>query len=59
MPADSARPWPEMDGIVSAGGTTQPTPGAFDPARVATNFVVFKVDRDRAAFLPPFERETC
>jgi threonine aldolase len=40
-----------MDGIESAGGTTQPTPGAFDPGRVATNFVVFKVDRDRAAFL--------
>jgi threonine aldolase len=41
----------DMDGIVSAGGTAQPQPGRLDPARVATNFVLFKVDRDRAAFL--------
>jgi threonine aldolase len=40
-----------MTGIVSAGGTTQPTPGPLDPDRVRTNFVVFKVERDRAAFL--------
>ena len=41
----------EMDGIVSAGGTAQPAPGPLDPGRVRTNFVVFKVERDRAAFL--------
>ncbi len=41
----------EMDGIVSAGGTAQPTPGPLDPGRVRTDFVLFKVDRDRAAFL--------
>ena len=40
-----------MDGIVSAGGIAQPEPGPLDPARVRTNFVLFKVDRDRAAFL--------
>ena len=40
-----------MDGVVSAGGTAQPGTGPLDPARVATNFVVFKVERDRAAFL--------
>jgi threonine aldolase len=40
-----------LEGIESAGGTTQPTPGPLDPARVRTNFVVFKVARDRAAFL--------
>ncbi len=40
-----------MDGIRSAGGTTQPAPGPLDPTRVRTNFVVFKVERDRAAFL--------
>jgi threonine aldolase len=40
-----------MEGIVAAGGTAQPTPGALDPARVRTNFVLFKVARDRAAFL--------
>jgi len=40
-----------MDGIVAAGGTAQPTPGPLDPGRVRTNFVLFKVERDRAAFL--------
>ncbi len=40
-----------FDGVVSAGGTTQPAPGPLDPARVRTNFVVFRVERDRAAFL--------
>ena len=40
-----------MDGIESAGGTAQPTPGPLDPTRVRTNFVVFKVSRDRSAFL--------
>jgi threonine aldolase len=41
----------EMDGVRSPGGTAQPTEGPFDPDRVVTNFVVFKVDRDRAEFL--------
>jgi threonine aldolase len=41
----------DMDGIQSAGGIAQPQPGRLDPARVATNFVLFKVDRDRATFL--------
>ena len=41
----------EMDGIVAAGGTAQPGDGPLDPDRVRTNFVVFKVERDRAAFL--------
>ena len=41
----------EMDGIVSAGGTAQPAPGPLDPDRVRTDFVLFKVARDRAAFL--------
>jgi threonine aldolase len=40
-----------LDGIVSAGGTAQPTPGPLDPDRVRTNFVLFRVERDRAAFL--------
>ena len=40
-----------MDGVVAAGGTAQPTPGPLDPGRVRTNFVLFKVERDRAAFL--------
>ena len=41
----------EMDGIESPGGLLQPTPGRLDPSRAVTNFVVFKVRRDRAAFL--------
>jgi len=40
-----------LDGIVSAGGTAQPQPGPLDPARVRTNFVVFRVERSRAEFL--------
>ena len=40
-----------MTGIESAGGLAQPAPGPLDPGRVATNFVVFKVTGDRAAFL--------
>src|SRR5688572_32804142 len=40
-----------MDGIESPGGTAQPIPGPLDPGRVATNFVLFRVDRYRAAFL--------
>jgi threonine aldolase len=40
-----------MDGIVAAGGTAQPGDGPLDPGRVRTNFVLFRVERDRAAFL--------
>ena len=46
----------EMDGITSPGDIAQPAPGRLDPARVTTNFVVFKVDRDRAAFIDALER---
>jgi threonine aldolase len=41
----------DLDGIESAGGITQPTPGRLDPDRVRTNFVIFRVRGDRAAFL--------
>ena len=41
----------EMDGIVSPGHIAQPEPGPLDPTRVRTNFVLFKVERDREAFL--------
>jgi threonine aldolase len=41
----------DMDGVRSPGGTAQPTEGPFDPGRVVTNFVLFKVDRDRGEFL--------
>ena len=41
----------ELDGIESAGGITQPSAGPLDPARAVTNFVIFRVARDRAVFL--------
>jgi threonine aldolase len=41
----------DLPGIVSAGGVAQPEPGRLDPDRVVTNFVLFKVDRDRRAFI--------
>ena len=40
-----------MDGVVAAGGTAQPGSGPLDPERVRTNFVLFRVERDREAFL--------
>jgi threonine aldolase len=40
-----------MDGVRSPGGIAQPTEGPLDPERVVTNFVLFKVDRDRGEFL--------
>jgi threonine aldolase len=40
-----------MPGIVSPGDIAQPADGPLDPERVRTNFVLFRVDRDRAAFL--------
>jgi threonine aldolase len=45
-----------MDGISSAGDVAQPVAGPLDPARVTTNFVVFKVERDRAAFIEALAR---
>jgi threonine aldolase len=38
-----------MPGIT--GGPAQPGPGPLDPAHVRTNFVVFRVERDRSGFL--------
>jgi threonine aldolase len=46
----------EYPGIVSAGDIAQPEPGPLDPDRVRTNFVVFRVDRDREAFLEALSR---
>ena len=40
-----------MDGIESAGGLAQPETGRLDPSRATTNFVIFRVRGDRAAFL--------
>jgi threonine aldolase len=41
----------DMDGVRSPGGIAQPTEGRLDPERAVTNFVLFKVDRERGAFL--------
>jgi threonine aldolase len=45
-----------MDGVKSPGDIAQPSPGSFDPARVTTNFVMFKVERDRNAFIDALAR---
>ena len=44
-----------LDGIRSPGGIAQPGDGPLDPERAVTDFVLFKVDRDRAAFLDALE----
>jgi threonine aldolase len=41
----------ELPGIVSPGGIAQTSEGPLDPGRVRTNFVLFRVERDRAAFI--------
>jgi threonine aldolase len=41
----------DLDGIESAGGIAQPRLGHLDPDRVRTNFVLFRIRGDRAAFL--------
>jgi threonine aldolase len=38
-------------GIRGPGDIAQPDDGPLDPARVQTNFVLFRVDSDRRAFL--------
>jgi threonine aldolase len=40
-----------LPGIRSAGDIAQPGDGPLDPGRVATNFVLFRVDRDPTEFL--------
>jgi threonine aldolase len=41
----------EIAGVESPGGIAQPAPGRLDPGRAVTNFVIFRVARDRAGFL--------
>jgi threonine aldolase len=45
----------DLEGVESPGGIFQPTPGRLDPERAVTNFVIFRVARDRAAFLGALE----
>jgi threonine aldolase len=44
-----------LDGVASPRGIAQPGDGRLDPARAVTNFVLFRVDRDRPAFLADLE----
>jgi threonine aldolase len=46
----------EIPGVVSPGETAQPEGEQLDPGRVRTNFVLFRVERDREAFLDALER---
>jgi threonine aldolase len=44
-----------LDGIRSPGGLGQAGDGPLDPGRFRTNFVLFRADRERAAFLAALE----
>jgi threonine aldolase len=46
----------ELDGIESPGDVAQPETGRLDPSRVVTNFVLFRVGRDREAFIDALAR---
>jgi len=46
----------EFPGVHSPGGIAQPEEGPLDPDRAVTNFVLFRVERDRAGFLAAMER---
>jgi len=45
----------ELEGVESPGGIAQPTSGRLDPGRAVTDFVIFRVARDRRAFLGALE----
>jgi threonine aldolase len=46
----------DIPGILSPGEVAQPVGERLDPERVRTNFVLFRVERDREAFLAALER---
>ena len=46
-----------IPGLLSPGDIAQPGDGPLDPNRVRTNFVLFRVDRDRTAFLDALRSE--
>ena len=45
----------QLDGVYSPGGLGQAGDGPLDPDRAVTNFVLFRVRRDRSAFLDALE----
>jgi threonine aldolase len=46
----------DLPGVVSPGEVAQPDGDRLDPRRVRANFVLFRVERDREAFLAALER---
>jgi threonine aldolase len=46
-----------LDGIRSAGGIAQPGDGPLDPARVATNFVLFRIAGDNRGFIEVLRKQ--
>jgi threonine aldolase len=46
----------DIPGVLSPGETAQPEGDRLDPGRVRTNFVLFRVARDREDFLAALER---
>jgi threonine aldolase len=46
----------DTPGVLSPGEVAQPNGDRLDPGRVRTNFVLFRVERDREAFLAALER---
>jgi threonine aldolase len=46
----------DLPGVLSPGDIAQPDGDRLDPGRVRTNFVLFRVARDREAFLAALER---
>jgi threonine aldolase len=46
----------DIPGVYSPGGIAQPSEGRLDPERVRTNFVLFRVERDRETFIAALER---
>ena len=46
----------DIPGVVSPGEVAQPDGDRLDPGRVRTNFVLFRVERNREAFLEALER---
>ncbi len=45
----------DLEGVESPGGIAQPTAGRLDPERAVTDFVIFRVARERGAFLGALE----
>ena len=56
MPASLPRRSPRSRASSLPAGIAQPVEGRLDPERVRTNFVLFRVERDRMAFIAALAR---